>query len=37
MLMTGTGVIPPDAFTLAVGDEVEIAIEGIGMLKNVVG
>jgi 2-dehydro-3-deoxy-D-arabinonate dehydratase len=36
MLMTGTGVIPPDAFTLAVGDEVEITIDGIGMLRNTV-
>ena len=36
MLMTGTGVIPPDAFTLAHGDEVEITIEGIGTLRNVV-
>ena len=37
MLMTGTGVIPPDAFTLAIGDEVEIAIERIGTLRNTVG
>jgi len=37
MLMTGTGVIPPDAFTLAHGDEIEITIEGIGTLRNVVG
>jgi 2-dehydro-3-deoxy-D-arabinonate dehydratase len=37
MLMTGTGVIPPDEFTLARGDEIEITIEGIGTLRNVVG
>jgi len=36
-LLTGTGVVPPDAFTLAGGDEVRISIEGIGMLRNVVG
>ncbi len=36
MLMTGTGVIPPDAFTLAAGDEVEITIDGIGTLSNTV-
>jgi 2-dehydro-3-deoxy-D-arabinonate dehydratase len=36
-LLTGTGVVPPDAFTLASGDEVRINIEGIGMLRNVVG
>lgn len=33
-LMTGTGVVPPDTFTLQVGDEVRIAIEGIGLLTN---
>jgi 2-dehydro-3-deoxy-D-arabinonate dehydratase len=36
LLMTGTGVIPPDAFTLAVGDEIEITIDGIGTLNNTV-
>ncbi len=36
MLMTGTGVIPPDAFTLAAGDEVEITVDGIGTLSNTV-
>jgi 2-dehydro-3-deoxy-D-arabinonate dehydratase len=36
-LLTGTGVVPPDAFTLAGGDEVRISIEGIGVLRNVVG
>jgi len=36
-LMTGTGIVPPDNFTLQVGDDVNISIEGIGMLSNVVG
>ena len=35
-LLTGTGIIPPDDFTLEDGDEVEITIEGIGTLKNLV-
>ncbi len=33
-LMTGTGIVPPDAFTLARGDEVSITIEPIGTLVN---
>lgn len=33
-LMTGTGVIPTDEFTLQVGDFVEITIDGIGTLRN---
>lgn len=33
-LMTGTGIIPPNEFTLEDGDEVEISIEGIGSLTN---
>lgn len=36
-LMTGTGIIPPDEFTLKVGDETRITIEHIGTLVNVVG
>lgn len=36
-LMTGTGIVPPDGFTLATGDEVAIAIDGIGELVNTVG
>jgi len=36
-LMTGTGIIPPDEFTLKVGDEVQISIENIGTLINTVG
>jgi 2-dehydro-3-deoxy-D-arabinonate dehydratase len=33
-LMTGTGIVPPDSFTLASGDKVRIAIDGIGTLEN---
>lgn len=34
VLLTGTGVVPPDQFTLAPKDEVEIGISGIGTLRN---
>jgi 2-dehydro-3-deoxy-D-arabinonate dehydratase len=33
-LMTGTGIVPPDDFTLQQGDEVNISIDGIGTLTN---
>jgi 2-dehydro-3-deoxy-D-arabinonate dehydratase len=33
-LLTGTGIIPPDAFTLRGGDEIHISISGIGTLTN---
>ncbi len=36
ILLTGTGVVPPDDFTLAVEDVVHIDIAGIGRLTNVV-
>ena len=36
-LMTGTGIIPPDTFTLKVADEVRINIDNIGTLINFVG
>jgi 2-dehydro-3-deoxy-D-arabinonate dehydratase len=36
-LMTGTGIVPPDDFTLQINDEVNISIDGIGTLTNVVG
>jgi 2-dehydro-3-deoxy-D-arabinonate dehydratase len=36
ILLTGTGIVPPDHFTLNHGDEVRIAITGIGELVNVV-
>ncbi len=34
VLLTGTGVVPPDDFTLAGGDEISIEITGIGRLTN---
>jgi 2-dehydro-3-deoxy-D-arabinonate dehydratase len=34
VLLTGTGVVPPDDFTLQDGDEVEIAIDGVGVLRH---
>ncbi len=34
LVMTGTGIVPPDTFTLQDGDRVEIDIEGIGTLAN---
>lgn len=36
ILLTGTGIVPPDGFTLAPGDLVRIAISGIGQLENTV-
>jgi 2-dehydro-3-deoxy-D-arabinonate dehydratase len=33
-LMTGTGIVPPDEFTLAPGDKVRITIDPIGTLEN---
>lgn len=33
-LMTGTGIVPPDEFTLREGDIVRIEIAGIGILTN---
>ncbi len=36
VLLTGTGIVPPDAFTLASGDEIAITIEPIGTLMNTV-
>ena len=35
-LMTGTGIVPPDDFTLMAGDTVYISIENIGTLINTV-
>ena len=34
VLLTGTGVVPPDEFTLEDGDRVRIAVEGIGVLEH---
>jgi 2-dehydro-3-deoxy-D-arabinonate dehydratase len=36
-LLTGTGVVPPDSFTLKIGDEIRVTIPPIGTLVNVVG
>lgn len=36
-LLTGTGIVPPDSFTLQAGDEIRISIAGIGTLVNTVG
>jgi 2-dehydro-3-deoxy-D-arabinonate dehydratase len=33
-LMTGTGIVPPDSFTLQAGDQIRITIEPIGTLIN---
>jgi 2-dehydro-3-deoxy-D-arabinonate dehydratase len=37
LLLTGTGVVPPDSFTLQSGDEIRITIPPIGTLVNYVG
>jgi 2-dehydro-3-deoxy-D-arabinonate dehydratase len=34
VLLTGTGIVPPDSFSLQAGDVVEIGISGIGRLRN---
>ena len=36
MLFTGTGIVPPDEFTLHAGDEIAIDVPPIGTLTNVV-
>jgi 2-dehydro-3-deoxy-D-arabinonate dehydratase len=36
-LFTGTGIVPPDSFTLHEGDAISITIPPIGTLSNVVG
>jgi 2-dehydro-3-deoxy-D-arabinonate dehydratase len=33
-LLTGTGVVPPDEFTLTAGDRIRITIDPIGTLEN---
>jgi 2-dehydro-3-deoxy-D-arabinonate dehydratase len=35
-LMTGTGIVPPESFTLQAEDVIEIEISGIGLLRNTV-
>jgi 2-dehydro-3-deoxy-D-arabinonate dehydratase len=34
VLLTGTGVVPPDDVTLRDGDRVRIAVEGVGVLEH---
>jgi len=34
VLLTGTGIVPPEDFALAMGDEVEVASEPVGSLRN---
>lgn len=34
VLLTGTGIVPPDEFSLQPGDVVRIEIEGLGVLEN---
>jgi 2-dehydro-3-deoxy-D-arabinonate dehydratase len=34
ILLTGTGVVPPNEFTLAAGDVVSISVTGLGTLVN---
>jgi 2-dehydro-3-deoxy-D-arabinonate dehydratase len=36
VLLTGTGLVPPDSYTLRPGHTVEIEIDGIGVLRNTV-
>jgi 2-dehydro-3-deoxy-D-arabinonate dehydratase len=36
VLLTGTGIVPDDSFTLVPGDKVSISISGIGTLVNTV-
>lgn len=36
LLLTGTGIVPGDDFSLAAGDSVRITIDGIGTLENAV-
>ena len=35
-LFTGTGIVPPDAFSLRPGDTVRISLTGVGTLENTV-
>ena len=37
VLLTGTGIVPPDDFTLHAGDEIRIDVAHIGTLTNTVG
>jgi 2-dehydro-3-deoxy-D-arabinonate dehydratase len=33
-LLTGTGIVPPEQFTLAAGDTITVEIERVGRLQN---
>jgi 2-dehydro-3-deoxy-D-arabinonate dehydratase len=37
VLLTGTGIVPPDDFTLRAGDETIVSVDGVGVLRNIVG
>jgi len=34
VLLTGTGIVPPESFTLAEGDVVRVTVAGVGVLEN---
>jgi 2-dehydro-3-deoxy-D-arabinonate dehydratase len=34
VLLTGTGIVPPDDFTLQAGDKITITVETVGVLEN---
>ena len=36
VLLTGTGVVPPDDFTLQSGDDIAITVDEVGTLRNTV-
>ena len=36
VLLTGTGVVPPDDFTLQSGDDIAITMDEVGTLRNTV-
>jgi 2-dehydro-3-deoxy-D-arabinonate dehydratase len=36
VLLTGTGIVPPDDFTLQQGDEIAITVDEVGTLHNTV-
>ena len=36
VLLTGTGLVPPDDYTLEPGHQVSVTIDGIGTLVNMV-
>ena len=35
VLLTGTGIVPPDEFSLQHGDEISITVSAIGTLRTV--